>query len=123
MLLEGKICLVTGAGKGIGRATMEAFIREGAIVYANDIVEGSIDDYAAKNSKVLPLYFDVSDSAAAKKAIIRINSEQHRIDVLVNNAEIMKDALIGTINRALIESYSPSMFMAQSSYYSWHPKS
>ncbi|WP_391572844.1 SDR family NAD(P)-dependent oxidoreductase [Cohnella sp.] len=103
MLLKDKICFITGAGKGIGRATMEAFVREGAIVYANDIVPESIDEYAAQNPTVKPVYFDVSDSFAAKEAIMRINKEQHRLDVLVNNAGLMKDALIGTITRALIE--------------------
>ncbi|HZK60519.1 MAG TPA: SDR family NAD(P)-dependent oxidoreductase [Anaerovoracaceae bacterium] len=103
MLLKDKVCLITGAGKGIGRATMEAFIREGAIVYANDIVEGSIDEYAEANAKVIPMYFDVSNEYETKAAILKISREQQKLDVLVNNAGIMKDALIGAITKPLIE--------------------
>lgn len=107
-LLKGKICFVTGAGKGIGRAVLEAFAHSGAIVYANDLVNGSLDECAVQlsqqyNTIVKPLYFDVSSSAAIKSAVLQIKKEQNRIDVLVNNAGIMTDALIGTVTRDLIE--------------------
>jgi len=107
-LLNGRICFVTGTSKGLGKATVEAFAKAGAIVYANDIEEGSIDDFSQKlsetyNTEIIPLYFDVTDSLKCKEALIRINKERDRLDVLVNNAGIMKDALIGTITRPLIE--------------------
>ena len=107
-LLEGKVCLVTGASKGLGKATIEAFAKAGAIVYANDIDNSSLDEFAKKLSQVyktivVPLYFDVTDSQKCKEAIIRIRKEQGKLDVLVNNAGIMKDALIGTITRPLVD--------------------
>ena len=60
MLLRDKICFVSGAGKGLGRATVNAFVREGAFVYANDREMGSLDDIAG-NPQVATLYFDVAD--------------------------------------------------------------
>lgn len=112
MLLCDKICMITGAGKGLGRATLEQFVAEGApVIYANDIVEGCLDEYCASHPQVIPLYFDVSDSTACKQAMARIQKEQRRLDVLVNNAGIMKDALIGTVTRELLERvYAVNVF-------------
>lgn len=104
MLLKDKICLVTGAGKGIGRAVVERFAEEGASkIYANDVERGSLDDLSFDNCVIVPLYFDVSDNEECTRAIKLIKRESGRLDVLVNNAGIMKDALIGTISRKLIE--------------------
>lgn len=106
-LLEGKVALVTGAGKGIGNKTVERFAEEGAIIYATDIVEGSLDEFAKitgekYNTEIIPLYFDVTDEEEAKNAILRIKKERGRIDVLVNNAGIMRDNVIGMIGQQLI---------------------
>ncbi len=104
MLLKDKICMLTGAGKGLGRAILERFIEEGAkAVYANDIEAHCLDAYASRHHQVIPLYFDVSDSTACKSAIQTIQREQKRLDVLVNNAGIMQDALIGMISRKMME--------------------
>lgn len=116
-LLSDKVCFVTGCGKGLGQATMVAFAKAGAaVIYANDIVEGSIDVTAKAleaeyETKIVPLYFDVSDFAADKAAILRIKKEQKRLDVLVNNAGVMKDALIGSVTRDLIDwTYGTNVF-------------
>jgi 3-oxoacyl-[acyl-carrier protein] reductase len=101
-LLKDKSCLITGAGKGLGRAALEAFLAEGARVYANDIAPGSLDDIRG-NARVTPMYFDVSDEGAAKDAFRRIAADDGKLDVLVNNAGIMKDALIGAVTRGLME--------------------
>lgn len=112
MLLKDKVCLVTGAGKGIGRATLDAFLKEGAFVYANDIIEDSLTDYK-NNPNVEIMYFDVADSAKNKESILKIKKEKQRLDVLVNNAGIMQDALIGTIPYSLIERlFSVNVFGA-----------
>lgn len=102
MILQDKICLVTGAGKGLGRATLDAFLAEGAYVYANDRAIGSLDEYK-NNPNVKIMYFDVSDGNEDRKAIMEIKKSSRRLDVLVNNAGVMQDALIGAIPRTLIE--------------------
>jgi len=99
-LLSGKVCLITGSSKGIGRSIAEKFAEEGAIVYANARNQGSIDTWANSiseetKSDIIPLYFDVADHDAVKKAIIEIKKSHQKIDVLVNNAGIVEYKLVG----------------------------
>lgn len=106
-LLEGKIALITGTNRGIGRTLMEVFSRHGAIVYANARKPGSIEATAAElsakySTQIFPLYFDVTDGASLRTAFARIQKEHQRLDVLVNNAGVMKDALIGMVSNDLI---------------------
>lgn len=106
-LLEGKIALVTGSSRGIGRSIVERFASEGANVYANCKKEGSFDIIAQDLSKlhgveVIPLYYDVTDSIRTKEAFSRIMKERKRLDILVNNAGVMEDALIGMISDELM---------------------
>lgn len=115
-LLDGKVCLITGASRGIGAATVCRFAEEGAIVYANvrlpknlDLLYEKISPNFRENVKIL--YFDVRDEVSAKQAVMQIKKEQGKLDVLVNNAGIMKDALIGMIPRALMqEIYETNVF-------------
>lgn len=102
MLLKDKVCLVTGAGKGLGYATALLFAEQGATVYANDIDENLLAKLEGVPN-IITMCFDVSDFAADKQAIIQIRKEQGRIDVLVNNAGIMKDLLIGMVTKENIE--------------------
>lgn len=91
-LLEGKVAIVSGCSRGIGRAIMETFAANGAIVYAVDLVEGCMDDAASE--KVIPCYFDITDTKAIIELVKKVKKEQGKIDILVNNAGIMLDALI-----------------------------
>ena len=115
-LLDGKVCLVTGASRGIGAATVIRFAQEGAVVYANARTPKNLDDLCIElsekyNTTVKALYFDVRDEAAAKKAVLQIRKETGRLDVLVNNAGVMKDALIGMISKDLMqEIYDTNVF-------------
>ena len=79
--LAGKIALVTAAGQGIGRATAEAFLREGAQVYAADINAATLAELAALPG-CTTLRLDVTDGAAVDAAARQIG----RIDVLFNGA-------------------------------------
>jgi 3-oxoacyl-[acyl-carrier protein] reductase len=99
-MLKNKIVLVTGTSRGIGEAVAAKFAENGAIVYAVARKEGCLDELCncEYSGKIIPLYFDVRNSTAAKNGIMRIKKEQGHIDILVNNAGIMKDALIGMID-------------------------
>ena len=106
--LDGKVCLITGTSRGIGQETVRRFAQEGAIVYANARKDGCIDDEAeylsAKyETMVIPLYFDVRDVSAAKAAMMKIRQQHNHLDVLVNNAGVMQDALIGMITHQMME--------------------
>jgi 2-keto-3-deoxy-L-fuconate dehydrogenase len=79
--LAGKSALVTAAGQGIGRATAEAFAREGAIVFAADIHEASLAELGAI-AGIRPRRLDVTDRLAVEKTCAEIGP----VDVLFNGA-------------------------------------
>jgi 3-oxoacyl-[acyl-carrier protein] reductase len=98
--LKGRTALVTGAGKGIGRAIAHALAREGANVgivarTGGDLerVAGELRD-AAPGARVTAAAADVGDRAAVEAAVARVAAELGGIDILVNNAGI---AQFGTV--------------------------
>ena len=98
-LLENKVCIITGAAQGIGKAIATRFAQDGAIVYACDLQEGKIDEWAMECTKVQPVYFDVTDAAAVKAAFMNIFKTEGKINVLVNNAGVVFNKKIGMIVR------------------------
>lgn len=115
-LLENNVCLITGAGRGIGRVIAEKFAWDGAIVYANDLQEGDMDEWAidcaARNdTKVIPICFDVTDSAALKACLMSIFKAEGRIDCVVNNAAIIANQKLGMVTKPLLEKlYAVNVF-------------
>ena len=99
-LLENKICIVTGAGKGIGNSIAEEFAKQGAIVYVNArSINTQLENWCKQISesnytRVTPIYFDVTDYQSVKKEIMSIYSTEKRIDVLVNNAGLVSYEMI-----------------------------
>ena len=103
-LLENKVCIITGAAQGIGKGIAERFAADGAIVYACDLREGSMDEWAKEcaernATRIVPMYFDVSDATAVKNAFMGIFKQEKRIDALVNNAGVVFNKKIGMIVR------------------------
>jgi NAD(P)-dependent dehydrogenase (short-subunit alcohol dehydrogenase family) len=81
--LDGKVCVITGAASGIGAATAELFLSEGATVVGVDLRKDSIGS--------LKLAADVTDEEQVKGMYARTRDECGRIDVLFNNAGISPD--------------------------------
>ncbi|QJR79450.1 3-oxoacyl-ACP reductase FabG [Alteromonas pelagimontana] len=94
--LNGKVALVTGASRGIGKATAELLASQGAKVIGtatSDNGAAAISDYlAASGGKGLAL--NVTDKAAVEAAVKAVNEEFGSIDILVNNAGITRDNLL-----------------------------
>ena len=84
--LGGKVCAVTGAARGIGRAVALAYAAEGATVYALDRL---VDELPAPTDRLRPLPLDLTDAAAVAATFARIEAETDGVDVLVNNAGII----------------------------------
>lgn len=98
-MLKKKICVVTGAAQGIGKAIALRLLEEGATVYGCDRAEGSMTALETENSLFHALYFDVTDQHAAKSAMMAVKKAEGRIDVLVNNAGMVFNKKIGMIVR------------------------
>jgi 3-oxoacyl-[acyl-carrier protein] reductase len=94
--LKDKVVIVTGAGRGIGRATAARFAEEGArVVVADRDGEGArsaANELVARGLLAHAAEVDVADRASVKRLVETVVSEHGRIDVLVNNAGIVADA-------------------------------
>ena len=99
MFLKDKICIVTGAAQGIGKAIADNLLQEGAIVFGCDRQSGSMEDMKSQNEHFHPLYFDITDASEVKESFMNIKKEFGRIDVLVNNAGVVFNRKIGMITR------------------------
>lgn len=89
--VAGKIALVTGGARGIGREVVETLVREGAaMVFSCDMAEGEFQHANVRHKKL-----NVTDREAVAALVKEITDEFGKIDILVNNAGITQDALLG----------------------------
>ena len=97
-MLKGKNAVITGARRGIGRATVEIFAKNHADVWAcarkqDDAFEADMRQIAEKYSvSVWPVYFDVTDETQIKQAVQAIRKQKTSVDILVNMAGIVEDS-------------------------------
>ncbi len=90
MKLSDSLCVVTGAGSGIGRATAQAFAKRGARLVISDIDPARLDDVARElgAAVVLARQVDVGDRTAVAALATAVHAIQPGVDVLVNNAGV-----------------------------------
>jgi NAD(P)-dependent dehydrogenase (short-subunit alcohol dehydrogenase family) len=104
--LDGKVAIVTGASQGIGYGIAKVFVREGASVVINARREETIrevaEELSASGGKVIAVAGDVSLRDTADRTIAAAADAFGRVDVLVNNAQVTRNALIEDITDEII---------------------
>jgi len=102
-MLDGKVVWITGASRGIGRGIAVACAREGArtVLVASKVehlAETAEEIRAANGTEPILVDYDITDPAQVGQAFSKVYKEVRQLDVLVNNAGIMHDALIGMVS-------------------------
>ncbi|GAI76061.1 unnamed protein product [marine sediment metagenome] len=96
--LEGKVSLVTGASRGIGRAIALKLSSLGSKVVVNDISKETassvVDTIISQGGEAMAVEADIRDSQAVKAMVQEITEKWDKIDILVNNAGINRDTLL-----------------------------
>ena len=104
-LLEGKVALITGAARGIGKAIALKFAQEGADIAFTDLVidengKKTEEEIAALGVKVKGYASNAANFEETHKVVEQIHADFGHIDVLVNNAGITKDGLMMRMSEA-----------------------
>jgi NAD(P)-dependent dehydrogenase (short-subunit alcohol dehydrogenase family) len=113
MRLEGRVALVTGGGRGIGRAECLSLASEGAAVIVNDFGGGPdgsggdqgpadevADEITAQGGKAIAHYGDVSNPSTGEELVQLALDRFGRLDILVNNAGILRDRMLHNMSDA-----------------------
>ncbi|WP_195268690.1 SDR family NAD(P)-dependent oxidoreductase [Eubacterium sp. 1001713B170207_170306_E7] len=119
MLLKGKTAVITGCLQGIGLATLELFVKNGANVFAccqNE--DAAFTSYIGEMEKehgveITPVYFDLMDNEAVKNGVKTIQKQKKPIDVLVNVAGMNLDALFHMVTMDQLEKTFQVNFFSQ----------
>ena len=98
MRLTNKTVIITGSGRGIGRAIALAMAKEEAKIVVNDVNQAAIDETVAMirdlGGEVIGVQADISDAQQAQNLALKAIEAFGKIDVLVNNAGILRDAML-----------------------------
>ena len=119
MRLAGKIALVTGGSRGIGKAVVQALAQEGAkvaFVYRSnsEAAEQLVSELELDQCEAIALQGDVASKEDADKIVEQVLEKWDKIDILVNNAGIIRDGLLATMSeenwQAVISTNLNSVF-------------
>ncbi|HEV8069702.1 MAG TPA: 3-oxoacyl-[acyl-carrier-protein] reductase [Planctomycetaceae bacterium] len=103
MKLDGRVAIVTGGSRGIGRAIVCALAREGAkVAFAYHSNQQAADELAAElkreGREVVAFQCDVKQKSAADELVEAVLAKWEKIDILVNNAGVIRDTLLATMS-------------------------
>ncbi|WP_200797634.1 SDR family NAD(P)-dependent oxidoreductase [Streptoalloteichus hindustanus] len=101
---SGRVVVITGAGTGIGRATARAFAAEGARVVAIGRRVEPLNETAAGHERITPLAADITAEGEPDRIVHTVLETCGRLDVLVNNAGIVRGGPLGTLTTEIITS-------------------
>ena len=98
-MLRGKTALITGTNRGIGKAIIEEFAKNGANIFAHARKEttmflDSLKEIAEKyNVNIQPIFFDMTDKQAMKEVVVNLINKKSPVDILVNNAGVISKGM------------------------------
>jgi len=102
--LAGKVALVTGGARGIGKAISERLANEGAVIAVVDILQDvaqkTVDEFKAKGFEAAAFAADVSKPDDAENTVKAVVEKFGKLDILINNAGITRDTLIMRMNES-----------------------
>lgn len=103
--LDGKVALITGAARGIGRAFAEAYVEEGATVFIADVNAAAAERTAGEiGERVHAVTMDVTDQASIEGGIAAAVDRAGRLDILINNAALFDASPTVEVTRASFDS-------------------
>lgn len=98
MRLEGKVALITGGARGIGKKICERFLSEGSNIALcdvnRDVLNAAYEELSGNSGKIKVFYMNVADETSVNEGLKEVIDEFDRIDCLVNNAGITRDNLM-----------------------------
>jgi NAD(P)-dependent dehydrogenase (short-subunit alcohol dehydrogenase family) len=104
--LDGRVAVITGAGSGMGKASVSVFVREGAKVVAADISGGEKQTAAEVGKDVLPIHCDVTSEAEVEATVRAAVEEFGRLDAVLNVAGIAEGVMLTDVT---MEHYERTM--------------
>jgi len=94
--LDGQVAIITGGARGIGAGICKVFCQAGATVALWDVLDGqaTVDELSAEGGKIFYQKVDVTSKESTEAAVAEIMDKHGRIDILINNAGIIRDRSI-----------------------------
>src|SRR5262245_63486261 len=97
-MFSGRVAIVTGGSRGIGRAIVQALARDGAKVAFTYVQNKALADEISNGETVIGIQADVTNFDQAKDLVKQVKERFGRIDILVNNAGITRDKLLAMMS-------------------------